>query len=168
MKKTKKMGYWLILSMLVIVAGFTAISMINIPGNYKLMTVLSGSMEPAIKTGSVVVVKQSGLYKINDIVTFKTVDSSVPVTHRIVWIKKNADNVSYITKGDANKSTDSVILDEEMIIGKEVFWVPFAGYGANFTRTRTGLFLLIIIPTVLIVINELFKIKNEYFRLSKK
>ena len=65
--------------------------------------VLSGSMEPEIKTGSVVFVNQnvkfSELEK-GDIITYKTGD--VMVTHRVH--EKNGDKI--ITKGDANDSLD--------------------------------------------------------------
>ncbi len=49
---------------------FVVVSMFPIPGNYKLLIVQSGSMEPNIHTGSVVVVKPAENYKAGDVITF--------------------------------------------------------------------------------------------------
>jgi len=61
MKKIKLVGqiiYWLILAGLGLVAVFVAVSALNLPGGWKLFTVQSGSMQPAISVGSLVLVNR--------------------------------------------------------------------------------------------------------------
>jgi len=72
------------------------------------MVVQSGSMEPAIHTGSVVMVKPASDYKIGDVITFGEVSKTkAPITHRIYDIKVVDGNPVYITKGDANNAPDA-------------------------------------------------------------
>ncbi len=129
-----------------------------------VLVVLSGSMEPAIKTGSIVVIKPEIVYKIGDVVTFQNSDYlKVTVTHRIFSIK----NGSFVTKGDANKTPDIKEVSEKQILGKVFFVIPLLGYLVNFAKTQQGLIILIIIPSVIIVYNELINIKNEAVRLIR-
>ncbi len=161
-----KVGYWLVLTALIIVAGLTAVSALNIPGNYKLLVVLSGSMEPAIKTGSVVVVKPESSYKTGDVITFSEKNNpKITTTHRVFGI----DEGGFITKGDANNSTDSARVAAEQIIGKTIFSIPYLGYPVSFAKTQQGLLLLVIIPAIIIIIySEILTIKNEIIRILKK
>src|SRR5690242_13530711 len=69
---------------------------------YKTYVVLSGSMEPAIHTGSVLValpVPPDSL-KVNDVIVYNRSDVSERVTHRIVQINRDGDKPAFITKGD--------------------------------------------------------------------
>ncbi len=162
LKTIGKMFYWLILAFLIFVAGFTALSALNLPGNYKLFMVMSGSMEPTIKTGSVVVVKPEKTYAKGDVITFQDpTKSKTTITHRIF----EASDSAFLTKGDANKTPDTTEIRKGQILGKEILAVPFIGYVINFAKTQTGLILLVIIPAVIIVYNELLSIKNEAKRL---
>lgn len=165
MKKISLLGkvlYWLILAFLFFVAGFTAITTLNLPGNYKLFVVMSGSMEPTIKTGSVVVIKPQKDYFNGDVITFQDpTKSKNTTTHRIV----EASDSAYLTKGDANKTSDMSEIRKSQILGKQILSVPFIGYVINFAKTQTGLIILIVIPAVIIVYNELLNIKNEAKKL---
>jgi signal peptidase I len=169
MKILRKVGgifYYLILIVLVVIAGLTAISIINIPGNYKLYTVETGSMEPNVKIGSIVVVRPEPKYKINEIVTFKDSNPHIPTTHRIVEIKEYKDQVIYTTKGDANKSIDLRTLSKKMILGKVIISLPYVGYPIDFIKTKNGL-LVIVVIAVIIIYNELINVKKESARLIK-
>jgi len=163
-KKIYKVIYWLVLLVLVLIAGITAVSVLNIPGNYKLYTVLSGSMKPVIKTGSIVLVKPEIKYKINEIVTFRDSNSKVPTTHRIVEIREYKDQVSYTTKGDANKTADLKPLSRLMILGKVLFSVPLVGYAVEFMKTKTGLLVMVVIAAF-IIFSEVTNVKKESSRL---
>ncbi len=168
MKTTKKIWntiYTLVFIFLVAVAGLTALSAANIPGNYKLLVVQSGSMEPAIKQMSIVVVKPEPIYKVGDVIT--VTDPSNPkisITHRIVQVENN----DYITKGDANKDPDLEKRPKKSVLGRVWFTVPFIGYPVAFSKTREGLIILIVIPATIIIYSELLSIKNETIKLLKK
>lgn len=122
---------------------------------YQFKFVLSGSMEPNIKTGSVIAIKskvdKTDLNK-GDVITFLTKNESI-VTHRIVNISKNKEQ--YITKGDANNREDVNPVIIENIIGKySGFTIPFLGYIIGFVSSPQGFFLFLIIPGVILIINS--------------
>jgi len=162
-KKAGQVFYYIILTILVIIAGLTAISNLKIPGNYKLLVAMSGSMEPSVKTGSIFVVKPQSHYQPGDIITFYDQKNSKSyVTHRLVQV---SDNNQFITKGDANSNTDTKTVNQGQILGKTVFTIPQLGFLVNYSKTTQGLIITIIIPAVIIIYNELISIKNEAKRL---
>ena len=80
-------------------------------------TVMSGSMEPKIKTGSLIVTSKKESYEIGDIVTFSSPKSSEIVSHEVSDVlTKDGRNV-YLTKGNSNATTDPYVLDEDRILG---------------------------------------------------
>jgi len=137
----------------------------------KFFIVESGSMEPAIKTGSVVVSVPQKFYQINDIVTFRYGNKgNQPVTHRIEVRKFDASGAAiYQTSGDANKAFDPLEITDDNIIGKVVISVPYLGYVANFAKTLKGFIFLIIIPATIIIYEELKNVWREVgVKLGKK
>lgn len=168
-QKTGKVTYGFIFAVLVLVAVVIAISTFKIPGNYMLLIVESGSMEPAIKAGSVVITKPQADYQINDIVTvLEPANPRVMLTHRIVEIEKAGKDTAYVTKGDANNGNDAKKRVKPYVVGKVLFSVPFIGYLVDFIKTKNGLLVLIIIPSVLIIYNEAMNIKKETINIIKK
>ncbi len=107
MNKFFKISYYILITFLIAVAGTLIISILPITGNIKILTVVSGSMEPNIKLGSVVLVKPVSDYKIGDVITFGEITKTkAPITHRIADIKISGNQKVYITKGDANNTAD--------------------------------------------------------------
>lgn len=94
-------------------------------GKYAFCNVLTGSMEPTISTGSLIVVKELDKedINVNDIVTIVSEETKSVVTHRIVEL--NGEN--YVTKGDANNTIDSFKVNYDMIVGKVILVIPFIG-----------------------------------------
>lgn len=158
----KNISYWLVLAFLGTIAVFLVASTLNLPNGYKLYTVQSGSMQPAIKVGSLVVSQKATDYKVGDVITFK--NAPAPTTHRIAEIK---DSV-YTTKGDANDSADTEPVRQEQILGKVVLSLPYLGYPVSFAKTKEGFIGLIVIPATIIVYSEILNIKNEIIKLRKK
>ncbi len=81
---------------------------------FRIYRVISGSMQPALQIGDVIIVKKSNNYSERDIITYS--NGLTTITHRIIAI--NNDEV--ITKGDANEVDDKPI-NKEQIIGKFFF-----------------------------------------------
>ena len=123
---------------------------------YKTFVVRSGSMEPFIMTGDVIVVKHAGQYHFNDVITFVNSFDQI-VTHRIIAI----DGSTFQTKGDANHSVDGDIIKKEKIIGKVVAHVSKLGYYVAFIKTKLGLVFLFMVPILIFIMDELVKIKHE-------
>ncbi len=91
----------------------------------------SGSMEPALDVGDVVIIsktneKEIEELKVHDILVFE--HSNKIVVHRIVEINKEESKLRFITKGDNNLAEDSWFVTEDMIIGKVLFSVKYIGY----------------------------------------
>lgn len=150
-----------ILILLVLLGVFVVFSFIPFPGNYKVFTVQSGSMEPTIKTGSLIFVKPMADYSVGDIITRRTIDPKVTITHRIVSKEEIQGKIAFETKGDANDAPDGEKFTKDGIIGKEIFKIPWFGYPVGYAKTTPGLILLIVIPAVIIIYDEMNKIKDE-------
>jgi len=160
-----KWFYYLFIVLIAAIALLLLISVVPVPGNYEVLVVLSGSMEPTIKVGSVVVVKPSEDYKIDDIITFsRSEDSEVSTTHRIVEIEDEDGRVLYTVKGDINEDPDQDKVLKENVIGKVLFSIPFLGYPLNFAKQPVGFVLLIWIPALIIIWEEIKNIGKEMKR----
>lgn len=89
----------------------------------KPVVVLSGSMEPAIKTGSLAFIDTSDRVVCEgDVISFRSGD--LLVTHRVVEITGDG----YRTKGDNNDTADAGIVKDSSLEGKILFSIPGAGY----------------------------------------
>jgi signal peptidase I len=114
---------------------------------YQLKTVLSGSMEPGIKTGSIIAVKPGGdmtRFQPDDVITFMEEDGKL-VTHRVTEVIASGDSVMYRTKGDNNNAEDiNPVLSENVVAEYEGFTIPYVGYFINFSQSKNGALLLII------------------------
>ncbi|MFA4998515.1 MAG: signal peptidase I [Candidatus Paceibacterota bacterium] len=169
MKKILKIIYYILVGFLVLIALLLIISVFPVTGNIKFMTVLSGSMEPAIKTGAIVVAKPANGYKIGDIITFgPNTKTQPPVTHRINDIKVVGGVPVYITKGDANESPDMREIQKSDILGKVLFSIPFVGYAVDFAKKPVGFILIIAVPALVIIFDEIRKIWREIMKLKNK
>lgn len=121
--------------------------------------VLSGSMEPAISTGSIVLVDTTEKdYRIGDIISYKIKDQIV--THRIVKM----DTGIYKTKGDSNEIEDSISLNESQIIGKVKGSIPRLGYLISYLKSKQIVLLLIAI----LFLSNLFDVLSENHTQKKK
>ena len=131
---------------------------ISLWGDTRYEPVYTGSMEPAISVGSIVVIKpvDPETLKTEDIICFK-LSEPTSITHRIT----NITSEGFITKGDANEDPDQRIVKKENVIGKVILTVPYIGYIGYFVRTPIGFTLLIILPASLIIILEIRHIIKE-------
>lgn len=112
---------------------------------YQVFAVISGSMQPEIKTGSAVYVKWKPFEELKegDIVTYRL--NGTAVTHRI--IEKDSERRQVRTKGDANEIADAKKTGSEQIEGKVCLSLPYLGYLAILfqgPREKAGLLLLLI------------------------
>lgn len=128
-----------------ILIGFTAIVLFIIPTiiGIKPFIVLSGSMENAVKTGSVAYINthvKAEDIKIGDIIAFSV--GNTQVTHRVIGINKYS---SFITKGDANKNEDLAPVKFEDFKGKTIFSIPYLGKFMTMCKTRMGKFIIFLI-----------------------
>ena len=169
MQKIYKIGYYIFVAIVVFVAIVILASVLPIPGKLEIKIVQSGSMEPTIKTGSLVVIRPSDTYKEGDIITFgKDTKTEVPTTHRIVADKVENGVLIYTTKGDANEDKDTKEVRRDEIVGKNIFSVPYLGYIMDFAKQPLGFILLVGLPALYIVYDEVGKIVREVKKIRSK
>lgn len=116
--------------------------------------ILSGSMEPTIKTGSLCFInKQVDVQEIKkkDVIAFKLDDGTL-VTHRVDKINKDG----IITKGDNNKRVDDGVVTANNYVGKNIFWIPKVGYVVMAFQSTRGKIVLITCVVLLFVVGMLF------------
>lgn len=156
---------------LLLILAACAFAYIALPsfGNRALI-VRSGSMQPTVGVGDLVVVRAKGdiaspvkstipKYKVGEIVAFKSGESIV--THRIADVKVESGKVLYVTKGDANKTADNVPVLEENVIGGQFLQLPKVGKIVSFTKGNIGFPLMIVVPALLVIFFEVLAIYRE-------
>lgn len=174
LKVITNLVYFLIIVIIVSLAMVTAFSVFEAPGQLRAFVVSSGSMEPTLKTGSVVLVVPQLDYQVGDIITFKREinanikDPNSTATHRIIEVKDDEGRATFVTKGDSNQSPDSENAEIARVLGKVKFSIPYIGRVVVFAKTQLGFLIMIIIPATLVVYSELMNIKKEVVKLFKK
>jgi signal peptidase I len=166
--------YLIIVLTVVSLATVTAFSIFEAPGKFRAFVVTSGSMEPTLKTGSVIFVVPKETYEVGDVVTFKhelgasLKDPNSTATHRITEIHDDEGRATFTTKGDANQTPDQSNLEIARVLGRVSFSIPYLGRAVAFAKTQMGFVLLIIIPATLIIYSEILTIKKEVFKFFEK
>lgn len=139
---------------------------------FSVLQVTSGSMEPEIPVGGIVVVRKvkPESLKVGDVISFYSndVDISGKVnTHRIVEIKQSESGEKiFRTKGDANEYADTAAVFEIDLVGKMIFNLGSVG-GSIFDvlRNPTIILIFIVLPLIFITLGEavnLAKLIAEY------
>ena len=128
--------------------------------DHSLYIVRSNSMQPSFSAGSLLFVKNMPAQDISegDVITFKRSNDSIPVTHRVIQRTGSDNELSFITKGDANNTQDPLPVPENIIIGKVVFVIPYLGYILGFTTTRLGFMLILIVPGLILLLSQIHQL----------
>ena len=114
-----------------IVVGLSMVMTVPQAFNYEILTVLSGSMEPTLDTGGVVIAKKISPLdaRLGDVVTFQDPERKKKlVTHRLRKVKIKRGNAYMVTKGDANDTTEKWAVSTKGHIGRVAFHVPHVGF----------------------------------------
>mgnify|MGYP003295845698 CR=1 FL=1 len=128
-------------------------------GGYSLFRVVTGSMEPEIPVGALLISQETPMEEIQprDIVTYRSREAGkfgVIITHRVVSVYEGNGGKLYLeTKGDANPSSDSDYVDENYLIGKVVFYTGQDNIFSkilNFITGEVGFLACIVLPCMLI------------------
>jgi signal peptidase len=108
--------------------------------------------------------------QVGDIVTFRDPEQqSKLLTHRVVGMRRlNDGRFAFVTQGDANNTQEHWRVAADGQIGHVVYTVPWVGYVAVFARTRPGMGLLIGIPLLLILAEELLRIWRPRTHADKR
>ncbi|MEG2420232.1 MAG: signal peptidase I [Oscillospiraceae bacterium] len=136
---------------------------------YSFMTVLTGSMEPNIPTGSLLVVKQVDAQTLEkgDIISFYTTlggyDSMIN-THRIDEVLTGSGELSFRTRGDANSAADPSPVTASQLIGQVIAVSHGFGVAISFLRHQAVFLVLVLVPLLVILVTYI----RRLVRLAKE
>ena len=128
-------------------------------GGYSMFRVVTGSMEPTLPVGSLLLCKAERIENIqpDDIVCFRSRESGrlgKIVTHRVLTVLEDSEgNIFLETKGDANLSPDGSLVRQDNLVGC-VVWHTGEKSGLqsalSFLTGKVGFLACIVFPILLL------------------
>ncbi len=124
---------------------------------FRLFYVVTGSMEPTLPVGSLLVVGQTDHFEVGDVITFYSREESIagyPNTHRIIGIQGTGAERSFLTKGDFNAVADTEPVPLSDVIGKVYFSIDggFIKKLVELLGTPMGFFTVILLPILVVAV----------------
>ena len=124
--------------------------------NYRMFTVISGSMEPKYKIGDVLIAKEvkPENIKVGDAISYLGKQNSFKdkvVTHEVTKIEKVDDKYVFHTKGLTNIVEDPIVYEEQKVVYKSLI----ISLIYKIVSTNVGFYLFIIIPILYIISSEI-------------
>ncbi len=120
---------------------------------WRMDAVLTGSMEPHLKVGSLVVTVPVApdTIQVGDIISFRTATGSRDtITHRVIGIEQNSP-LRFETMGDANPRSDPDTVLQQNVVGKVYINVPSVGFFTEFLKTPVGFVFGMVIPGIVLI-----------------
>jgi signal peptidase len=147
--------------LLAVVAPFIFYAVPQLVGATQSDIVLSSSMSPAIHAGDIVVVDSVDPATIGegDVITYER--NGELVTHRVIEVTTENGERVFRTQGDANEDPDPTSVPASAVVGAVLFHVPLVGHVIAFGQTTLGTLLLVIVPAVLLIVNEIYTLYQD-------
>lgn len=167
-RKTKKTVFFLnLLGELLLIGVILICVPLTVPRlfGYEVYSVVSGSMEPAIPTGSLVYIKgaEPETIKENEVIAFYSPSNpEAIITHRVVMNKVVSGE--FTTKGDANQAEDPKPVPYNNLVGRVTLSIPFAGELLSGIVTTEGK----IVIAGLVIVSVAFQIFAGLIQRNKK
>lgn len=155
-----------VLLLIAVVLPFVIYMVPQVAGAEHSYVVLSGSMEPTVDTGSVIIIDDVSVENVetDDVITFTTSGETRPTTHRVIEVVQEDGQRQFRTKGDANEDPDQSLVSPDQVEGRMMtvggypFVIPYIGYVIQFGGTQLGMITLVFVPFTLFVLNEIWRI----------
>jgi signal peptidase len=116
------------------------------------LTVMSGSMEPLIQTGAVVITERIAPLdaRVGDIVTFSSPErAKLLLTHRVRHVRAKGGHVYFVTKGDAVNTVERWSVPMNGRIGRTTFRIQKLGYALYWMNSPFGRAALFLLPVLM-------------------
>ena len=137
-------------------------SSLPLVGGHGLAVVTSGSMEPAIRRGDMVLTRdiprQGSIeadlldISVDDVISYSGVDNTnLSITHRVVARRTSNNEIAFETKGDAVEESAPAVVPGSRVTGKVVAVIPQLGLVLAALSSR-----LLIAGTVVLFLTVLF------------
>lgn len=126
---------------------------------YSLFRVVTGSMEPTIPVGSLLVCKHVGMeaVQLEDVICFRAQESAIfgqMVTHRVTGVFPMADGgLLFETRGDANLTADGFLVSQTNFVGKVIWHTGASSVLSSilsFCSNKIGFLACIVIPILIL------------------
>ena len=150
----KKVVEYLVLTVVVLLMAAAVFTYVGPHFGWQVDAVLSGSMEPRLKVGSLVVTRsvEPETIAVGDIITFRPVSVGENlITHRVIGIGQSS-SLYFETKGDASDMPDPFTVPAQNLVGKICFHAPHWGYFTEFLKTPFGFIFALVIPALIIIV----------------
>lgn len=161
----------LVVNVTLIVKSFTNSDEVPKIGGYCPLIVLTGSMEPEIGSGDLIICKQidSEQVKVDDVIAFfdPASNNNSVLTHRVVEVVAGDGSLSFKTKGDANNAADTQLVPADNLVGIYQCKISGAGNVAMFMQTPVGLVICVVLPLGLLIGYDLLR-RRRYEKQNKE
>jgi signal peptidase len=120
---------------------------------YQALTVVSGSMEPSIDVGDMVVNRSVSPLRARpgDVISFRDpTDLRRVITHRVRSVRVERLRAWFVTKGDANNATERWDIPIDGKIGQVELQIPKVGYALSVVRSPFGRIMFLALPALML------------------
>lgn len=118
-------------------AAFLVLALVGLAAGYRAMVVVSGSMEPSIQRGDIVVSTPAGDPVPGDVIAYASPQGVV--VHRVInEFPGEGGGAVYRTKGDANSAPDPWEVPGDAVLGRVVAVIPYLGYPIYYLSAVLG------------------------------
>jgi signal peptidase I len=164
MSSPGRIAWWGLQTILwVVLLGFLLLLAVSRFTPYEALIVRSGSMEPTISIGGIVVVDREALSpSVGAIASFRDLDGGI-VTHRVVGI----DDSGYVTRGDANRANDVATRPVASVYGTVSLSAPLVGYVIHLLRQPVAFLVLLLGTGGFLIVDALRTIFRELARMRR-
>lgn len=160
----------LVINLTLIIKSYTNTEEVPTLGGYCPLIVLTGSMEPEISSGDMIICHtiEPSEVKTGDVISFFDPEGNglSVVTHRVVEVVQENGSLSFRTKGDANNVEDKTPVPAENLVGIYQTRIRGAGNLAMFMQSTPGFVVCVGLPLLCMVIYDL--LRRRRYEKSKK
>lgn len=165
---------------LIVISLFVLLTVVMTPADqvpqvmgFSILRVLTGSMEPAIPEGSMLLVQKTDpeTLRSGDVISFFSPDPSLDGalnTHRIQQVVTDGGTLQFVTKGDANFLEDQQMVNEQQVVGKVIFVSPALGKLVRLVSNPLVFGLAILLPLAGMLIANLIQALRSAAILARK
>lgn len=131
---------------------------------FSFLRVATGSMEPTIPTGSLIIVRETDAEKIQvgDVICFYSTDpqiKGVPNTHRVVEVQQENGSISFVTQGDAAYEPDPYAVPADRLVGKYIYAMN-VGKAFEIIHSPYFFFFALLLPLMIVIFVEILHVKR--------
>ena len=155
-----KTAFALSIVILVTISGYTTFVLV-MGTTSPLVVVTSGSMEPTLYRGDLLVIqaRAEDQIAIDDVIVFQADwNPDMPIVHRVIRISEDEyGNLLFATRGDNNHAVDYGNRTIDDIIGVVVGIIPVLGHVSLFLQTTEGQITAVILILVILLVPEVLE-----------